>query len=240
MLDAELKRSFTMSSRVFALAVTFGLLLPVFAASSLQDDVGRIQQSDKIFQEVMNTPDKGIPQEILEGAECIAIVPSQKNFAFVFGGTYGKGVAVCRHNARWGAPMFIQVGGGSWGLQIGGQSTDIIMVFRTQAGLESLLSDKVRLGAGANAAAGPVGRHVSAATDVSMHSEILTYSRSRGAFAGISLNGDIVQPDKTGNSAMYGSSKWRNILSGNVRSPKSTRHFLATLDHYSATADGRS
>jgi len=228
-----------MISRTAALALTLGLLVPAFATSSLQDDVGRIQQSNTVFQEVMNTPDKGIPQEVLEGAECIAIVPSQKNFAFIFGGTYGKGVAVCRHFQKWGAPMFIQVGGGSWGLQIGGQSTDVIMVFRSQSGLEHLLSDKVRLGAGANAAAGPVGRHVSAATDVSMHAEILTYARSRGAFAGISLNGDIVQPDKTGNSAMYGPRTWQDILSGKVRSPKSNQDFLATLDRYSVQAANR-
>ncbi|HXE54716.1 MAG TPA: lipid-binding SYLF domain-containing protein [Tepidisphaeraceae bacterium] len=225
-----------MPSRAFAAVCTLALAASTLAASNLDDDAGRIRRSNQVFQEVMKTPDKGIPQEVLEGAQCIAIVPSEKNFALGFGGTYGKGLATCRNGDSWSAPIFIQVGGGSWGLQLGGQSTDVIMVFRTRDGLDHLLGDKVRIGADANAAAGPVGRQASAATDASMHAEILTYSRSRGAFAGISLDGDVVQPDKSGNSAMYGEKSWKSILGGDVAPTSAARPLLRTLDHYSAHA----
>ena len=126
-----------MPSRTFAAVCTLALAATTLAASNLDDDAGRIQRSNQVFQEVMKTPDKGIPQEVLEGAQCIAIVPSEKNFALGFGGTYGKGLAICRHNRTWGAPVFIQVGGASWGLQLGGQSNDVIMVFQTRAGLRT-------------------------------------------------------------------------------------------------------
>ncbi len=225
-----------MKFRTFAAALTLALVVPVFASSNRDDDAGRVQHANQVFREIMQTPDKGIPKEILEGAQCVAIVPSEKNFALGFGGTYGKGVATCRRGNTWSAPVFIQVGGGSWGLQLGGQSTDVIMIFRTREGLEHLLGNKVRLGADANAAAGPVGRQATAATDASMHAEILPYSRSRGAFAGISLNGDVVQPDKTGNRAMYGRHSWKSILAGDVAAPAATRSLLRTLDRYSATA----
>lgn len=228
-----------MSTRILVVALTIGLIVPAFASSSRKDDMGRIQAANQVFKQVMQTPDSGIPQEILEGAQCIAIVPSQKNFALGFGGTYGKGVATCRNRRAWSAPIFIQVGGGSWGLQLGGQSTDVIMVFRTRQGLDSLLTNKVRIGGDVSAAAGPVGRQASAATDVGMRAEILTYSRSRGAFAGISLNGDVVQPDKTGNSAMYGSRRWQDVLAGHAVVPASARSLLATLDHYSNSASAR-
>ena len=224
-----------MSTRITLAAVTLtlGLIVPAFAKSSHQDDVDRMQRANQVFREVMQTPDKAIPQEILEGAQCIAIVPGEKNFALGFGGTYGKGLAICRHNRSWGAPVFIQVGGASWGLQLGGQSSDVIMVFQTRDGLAHLLGNKVKLGADASAAAGPVGRHASAATDASMHAEILTYSRSRGAFAGISLDGDMVQPDDSGNRAMYGRHSWQDILDGKVASPSSTHALVATLNRYS-------
>lgn len=225
-----------MSTRILIVAVTLGLFVPAFATSNHQDDVGRIQAANQVFQQVMQTPDSGIPQEILEGAQCIAIVPGEKNFALGFGGTYGKGVATCRNGHSWSAPIFIQVGGGSWGLQIGGQSTDVIMVFRTRDGLDHLLNDKVRIGGDVSAAAGPVGRQASAATDASMHAEILTYSRSRGAFAGVSLNGDVVQPDKTGDKAMYGRRSWRNILAGHAAVPASARGLVSTLNRYSSSA----
>ncbi len=225
-----------MGTRTLIVVLALGVLAPAFASSNKQDDVGRIQAANQVFKEIMQTPDRGIPREILEGAQCIAIVPAQKNFAFGFGGTYGKGVATCRNGHAWSAPIFIQVGGGSWGLQIGGQSTDVIMVFRKQKGLDSLLTNKVRIGGDASAAAGPVGRQASAATDISANAEILTYSRSRGAFAGVSLNGDVVQPDNTGNSAMYGHRSWQSVLHGQAQVPPSARAFLATLNRYSSSA----
>jgi lipid-binding SYLF domain-containing protein len=226
-----------MTYRPVLAAFTLALALPGFASSNLKDDNARLQRANAVFRAVMQTPDKGIPQEILEGAQCIAIVPGEKNFAFGFGGNYGKGLATCRRGkANWSAPVFIQIGGGSWGLQLGGQSTDVIMIFRDRNGLEHLLGNKVKIGAGASAVAGPVGRHAAAATDASMHAEILTYSRSRGIFAGISLNGDVVQPDNSGNRALYGNRAWRSILAGGAAAPAAARPLLATLSHYSATA----
>jgi len=224
-----------MSYRKFLAVLTLAAVVPALA-SDLSDDVGRVQHADVVFQQVMKTPDQAIPQEVLEGAQCIAIVPSEKTFAIGFGGTYGKGIATCRNRGAWSAPMFIEVGGGSWGLQLGGQSTDVIMIFRSRDGMDSLLRDKVKLGGSASAAAGPVGRHATADTDLAMQAEILGYSRSRGAFAGISLNGDVVQPDDSGNAAMYGSHPWKEILAGNVAAPSSTRPLLRTLNRYSAVS----
>lgn len=225
-----------MSFRFATTALVLGLIIPAFAGSDLSDDVSRVDHASSVFHEIMQTPDKAVPKEILQNAHCIAIVPGEKNFAIGFGGTYGKGVATCRDDGAWSAPMFIQVGGGSWGLQLGGQSTDVIMIFRTRRGLESLLSDKVKIGGGVSAAAGPVGRNASGSTDAAMNAEILTYARSRGLFAGISLDGDIVQPDDSGDSAMYPGAAWKTILSGSLASPASTRGLLTTLDLYSARA----
>lgn len=223
-----------MTSRMLPMTLALGLLFPAFTSTRSQS-VARLRQAGQVFAAIMRTPDKGIPQEVLEGAQCVAIVPGEKNFALGFGGTYGKGVATCRAGRSWSAPMFIQVGGGSWGLQLGGQSTDVVMVFRDHNGLVRLLRDKVKIGAGAAAAAGPVGRHVAAATDASMHAEILTYSRSRGVFAGISLNGDLVQPDQSGDQAIYGRRPWQDILDGKVAAPAAGRRLLAELGRYSAT-----
>jgi lipid-binding SYLF domain-containing protein len=224
-----------MSHRTLAAFLTLALSLPLFAASNLKDDNARLRRADAVFRAIMQTPDKGIPQEILEGAQCIAIVPGEKNFAFGFGGNYGKGLATCRHGRAWSAPVFIQIGGGSWGLQLGGQSTDVIMIFKDRNGLDHLLGNKVKIGAGASAVAGPVGRHASAATDASMHAEILTYSRSRGVFAGISLNGDVVQPDNSGNKAMYGNRPWRSILNGAAGANAEARALLTTISRYSSS-----
>lgn len=224
---------YRLTQRVFVAALTMSLAAPLFAMSDRNDDVARIQHSREVFEEVMQTPDKGVPREILEGAQCVAIVPSEKSFAIGFGGTYGKGIAMCRTAAGWGAPMFIHVGGGSWGLQLGGESTDVIMIFRSRKGLESLLTNKMKIGGDMSAAAGPVGRNASAATDAGMKAEILTYARSRGAFAGISLNGDVVQPDTSGDKALYGGTSWKQILAGKVRGPNEARQLEAALNRYS-------
>ncbi len=221
-----------MTHRPIVAFLALALALPAFAGSNLKDDNTRLQRANEVFRAIMQTPDKGIPQEILEGAQCIAIVPGEKNFAFGFGGNYGKGMATCRHGNAWSAPVFIQIGGGSWGLQLGGQSTDVVMIFKDRNGLEHLLGNKVKIGADANAVAGPVGRHAAAATDASMHAKILTYSRSRGIFAGISLNGDVVQPDDSGNRAMYGHRPWKSILDGAVSATATARPLLATLARY--------
>jgi lipid-binding SYLF domain-containing protein len=198
--------------------VAFGSLAT--AASTRSDDVARIRRSAQVFQEIMATPDRSIPRKLLSSAKCIAIIPGEKQVAFMFGGKHGKGLVTCRTATGWSAPAFLSVGGGSYGFQIGASSTDIVMVFRNRRGLNNLLSDKFRVGTGATAAAGPVGRNISASTDIKLHAEILTYARSRGAFAGVSLNGAVVQPDHTGDAALYGPKvRTKQIVAGRVAVP---------------------
>jgi lipid-binding SYLF domain-containing protein len=208
-------------------------------ASDREDNHARLRAADRVFQEIMKTPDKAIPEELLESAKCIAIVPGQKKFAFMVGGEYGKGVAVCRTAHGWSAPMFLSVGGGSYGLQIGGSSTDVVMLFLNDHALESLLSDKFKIGADATVAAGPVGRHVAAGTDIKLNAEILTWSRSKGVFAGVSLNGAVVQEDESGNRAAYGDTVRRQeILRGEVPAPAEARGLLAELNKYASAQTG--
>ena|SRR6185437_4077194 len=221
-----------MSFRFVTTVLTLGLIVPVFAMSDISDDVARVDHSNQVFQEIMHSPDNAIPTEVLHNAHCIAIVPGEKSAALGIGGIYGKGVATCRDDGAWSAPMFIQISGASLGVQLGGESTDVIMVFRTRQGLESLLTDKVKIGADVSAAAGPVGRDAGASTDAA---EILTYARGRGAFAGVSLDGGMVQADGSADTAMYADATWKAILSGTVASPDSTHALLATLDTYSAS-----
>jgi len=207
-------------SAIFCLMLTLSLSLTARAGSDRKDDVERIENSAQIFQEIMGAPDKAIPQDLLDSAKCIAIIPAEKKFAFFVGGNYGKGLVTCRTQAGWSAPLFLAVSGGSFGFQWGGSSTDFILVFRGRRGLDKLLSDKFQIGGDATAAAGPVGRSAAAGTDIEMHAEILTYSRSRGAFAGISLNGAVMQPDESGNMAFYGREANReDILNGKVAAP---------------------
>ena len=202
------------------LLMTLAMSLTARASSNRDDDIRRIEDSAQIFQEIMGAPDKAIPRDLLQSAQCIAIIPAEKKLAFVVGGNYGKGLVTCRAPKSWSPPVFLTVSGGSFGFQIGGSSTDFILVFRGRRGLQKLLSDKFRIGGDASAAAGPVGRSAAAGTDIELHAEILTYSRSRGAFAGISLSGTVVQPDETGNQALYGASANRqNILDGKVPIP---------------------
>ena len=162
------------------------LVLPV-VASDRSDDTGRIEKATQVFQEIMRAPDQGIPQELLEKAKCVAIIPGEEKAAFIFGGTYGKGLATCRTAHGWSAPIFLAVGGGSFGFQIGGSFTDVVMLFMNDHALQSLLSDKFKIGADATVASGPVGRHAAAGTDIKLNAEILSYSRSKGAFAGHQL-----------------------------------------------------
>ncbi len=202
------------------LMMSLALSLSARASSNHDDDVRRIEDSAQIFQEIMGSPDKAIPQDLLGSAQCIAIIPAEKKFAFVVGGNYGKGLVTCRAVKSWSPPVFLTVSGGSVGFQIGGSSTDFILVFRGRNGLHKLLNDKFRIGGDLSAAAGPVGRSASAGTDIELRAEILTYSRSRGAFAGISLSGAVVQSDDTGNQALYGHDVNReSILTGKVAIP---------------------
>lgn len=216
-----------MLKRILVVA-TLGLLATLTAvASDREDDVSRTSKSAQVFREIMNTPDQGIPQDLLNSAKCIAIIPGNVKFAFIFGGSYGRGLATCRTGHGWSAPMFVAIDGGSVGYQIGGSSTDIIMLFMNDHALQSLLSDKFKLGADASVAAGPVGRSATAGTDLKLNAEILSYSRSKGVFAGVSLDGAVLQADESGDKAMYGNSVDRHqILNGKVAVPRSARPLL--------------
>src|SRR6202167_2020296 len=207
---------------------------PIARASDRQNDSDRMQKAAQVFREIMDTPDKGIPHDLLDTAKCIAIIPGDKKFAFIFGGNYGRGVASCRTAHGWSAPMFIALDGGSVGYQIGGSSTDLVMLFMNDRALHSLLSDKFKLGADASVAAGPVGRSAAAGTDLKLNAEILSYSRSKGVFAGVSLDGAVMQADKSGDKAMYGENVDRHeILSGKIAVPGSARPLIHELHAYS-------
>jgi len=216
-----------MLKRILIIA-TLGLLASLTAvASDREDDVSRTNKSTQVFKEIMNAPDQGIPHDLLDAAKCIAIIPGNVKFAFIFGGSYGRGLATCRTGRGWSAPMFVAIDGGSVGYQIGGSSTDIIMLFMNDHALQSLLGDKFKLGADASVAAGPVGRSATAATDVKLNAEILSYSRAKGVFAGVSLDGAVMQADQSGNQAMYGHDVDRHqILNGKVAVPSSARPLL--------------
>lgn len=201
----------------------------------------RLQASAEVLDEIMKAPDKGIPQEILDSAKCLAVVPSMVKFAIGFGGHYGKGVATCRTpNGGWGAPAPILLTGGSWGLQFGGQAVDLVMLVMNQKGMDHLLSSKFKIGVDAAAAAGPVGRHAEAGTDWKMQTEILTYSRARGIFAGIDLSGSVIKQDKDETRILYGKMiPFGDILHGAVPAPKPAEEFLATVVRYASRAGVR-
>ena len=216
-----------------ALLAVVAALPAVARATDKDDDVSRIENSARVLREIMNTPDKGIPQELLEKTKCIAIIPGSVKFAFVLGGEYGRGLATCHTANGWSAPIFLAVEGGSVGYQIGGSYTDLVLLFMNDRALDHLLTDKFKLGADASVAAGPVGRHASANTDIALHAEILSYSRSRGIFAGVSLNGTVVHADKSGNEAMYGNNESRRaIISGRVPVPPSAHSLLSEISRY--------
>jgi lipid-binding SYLF domain-containing protein len=192
--------------------------------------VDRLDRAAKVLQEIMNTPDKGIPEEVMNGAKCVAVVPHLIKGGFIFGAENGKGVATCRTAHGWSAPAFFTITGGSWGAQIGVEGVDLVMLFMTDKGAQHLLADKIKIGADVSAAAGPVGRHASAGTDWKLNTEILTYSRAKGAFAGITLNGSDLRRDDDSTQAMYRKEVTsRAILMGQVPAPPEARTFLATV-----------
>jgi lipid-binding SYLF domain-containing protein len=230
-----------MSKRLL-IVTTLALFVTLTAvASDREDDVNRTNKATQVFKEIMNAPDQGIPQDLLDSAKCIAIIPGDVKFAFIFGGNYGRGLATCRTEHGWSAPMFVAVDGGSVGYQIGGSSTDLVMLFMNDHALQSLLSDKFKLGADASVAAGPVGRHASAGTDLKLNAEILSYSRTKGVFAGVSLDGAVVQADKSGDEAMYGHDVDRHeILHGKIAVPESARPLLHEISEYLQVAKAKS
>lgn len=201
-----------------------------WADSARQDAVERLDNAGKVMQEIMATPDKGIPEEVLEHAKCVAVVPHLMKGGFVFGAKHGKGVATCRTSKGWSPPAFITVSGGSWGLQIGVEAVDLVMIIQNEKGMQKLLSSNFQIGADASAAAGPVGRHASAGTDWKLDTEILTYSRAKGAFAGLTLEGASIRQDDDSRRAMYGPKvTTRNLLLGKVAAPVEARSFLNAI-----------
>jgi SH3 domain-containing YSC84-like protein 1 len=215
--------------------VTALALTPLLAMD--KDSAKRLDESAAVFSEVMATPDKGIPQEMLENAHCIVIVPSLKTAGFVVGAKYGKGYMSCRNKGRagWSAPGTVRIEGGSVGFQIGASETDVIMLVMNDAGADKLLSSKFTLGGEGSVAAGPVGRTATAQTDAQMHAEILSWSRSQGLFAGISLQGATLRQDLDDNAALYGKKlRNREIVMSGVRAPKAATRLLGLLNKYSA------
>jgi lipid-binding SYLF domain-containing protein len=191
------------------------------AAEEPSEQVKRMDAAATVLDEIMGTPDKGIPEELLNSAKCVAVMPSMIKIGFVFGGRHGRGIATCRTSSGWSAPAPFSVTGGSWGLQIGGEAIDVVMLVMNDNGMEKMLSSKFKIGADASAAAGPVGRHVQGETDWKMRAEVLTYSRARGAFAGVTVNGASITQDKDGTRIPYGRMiPSARILKGQVKAPE--------------------
>jgi lipid-binding SYLF domain-containing protein len=214
------------------LVLTFSSLLAnlAWAGSAREDSTERLQNSADVLKEIAAAPDKGIPEEVLHGAKCIVVVPHLVKGGFIFGAKHGRGVAVCRTGDGWSAPAFISVGGGSWGLQIGAEGVDLVMLVMNDKGLEHLLSSKFQITGEGSAAAGPVGRHASAGTDWMLNTELLTYSRSRGAFAGLTLEGAVMERDADSTTAIYGSDiPCKKILLGEVAAPPQATPFLQAV-----------
>jgi len=221
-----------MKKRMAVLLVSFMGLVGTYAwaGSAREDSVKRLQSSVDVLHAIMATPDKGIPEEVLSGAKCILVVPDLIKGGFIFGGKHGRGVASCRTSDGWSAPAFVSVGGGSWGLQIGVEGVDLVMLVMNDQGFQHLLSSKFELTGEGSVAAGPVGRHASAGTDWKMNTEMLTYSRSKGVFAGLTLEGAVVEQDNDSTHAIYGKGMaFRNILSGKAATPKSAEAFVAAV-----------
>jgi len=197
----------------------------------------RVEEAGTVLDEIQAAPDQRIPEEILASADCVAVVPSLLNGGFVFGGRYGKGIASCRTEKGWSAPAFLVIGGGSFGLQIGAQATDVIMLVMNKNGMNNLLSSQFKLGADASAAAGPVGRHAAADTDWKMRAQVLTYSRSRGLFAGLELNGAVIKQDKESTREFYGRMvPFKTALTGEIPAPKEAYPFLSSLAKWAQAA----
>jgi lipid-binding SYLF domain-containing protein len=208
-----------------------------WAGSAREDATDRLDNATTVLHEIMGMPDKGIPEEVLEHAKCVAVIPHMVKGGFVFGAKGGKGVATCRTANGWSAPAFITISGGSWGLQIGVEAVDVVMIIQNEKGMQKLLSSNFHLGADASAAAGPVGRHAEAGTDWKMDTEILTYSRAKGAFAGLTLEGASIRQDNDSRRAMYGrKTTTRALLLGKVAAPSAAEPFLAEIRRAKAQA----
>src|SRR3954468_18093681 len=211
------------------ITVLFGLAIPSIRAADLSSsEANRVREAAAVLQEIRGVPDKSVPQELWERATCVLVVPSLKKAAIIVGGEYGKGLMSCRHNGEWSAPIFMRIEKGSWGLQIGAQSIDLVLLVMNANGMEKMLRNKVSLGAEASIAAGPVGRDARAATDAQMKAEILSYSRTQGLFAGINLSGGVVRPDEDDNADLYGPGITPEAAANGttVKAPAATEPFM--------------
>lgn len=212
------------------------------SARAADDDKAKIAErltaASQVIEEIMATPDKSIPSSILAGASCVVVIPSFKKGAFVVGAQYGQGVATCRTaNGRWSAPVCVQLTGGSFGFQIGGQATDLVLIAMNQKGLQDMLKNKFKIGADAAASAGPVGRNAQAGTDWKLNAEFLTYSRSKGLFAGIDLDGTVLSQNQDATAALYGTNvPFETILKGSQPTPPGARPFVRTVAKYFVVA----
>jgi SH3 domain-containing YSC84-like protein 1 len=240
---AEMKRHLVLV--VLSLTALIGNL--AWAGSTREDATERLQNSADVLKEIAAAPDKGIPEEVLKSSKCIVVIPHLVKAGFIFGAKHGRGVAVCRTgdgpSAGWSAPAFISVSGGSWGLQIGAEGVDLVMLVMNDSGLRHLLSSKFEITGEGSAAAGPVGRHASAGTDWMLNTEFLTYSRSRGIFAGLTLEGAVVEQDADSTVAIYGDDfPFKKILRGEVAAPAPAAPFLravAEITHQARAQEAR-
>ena len=219
------------SMRAVCAAVALSMAASAALAAGLSKKLkSRIDDASAVLIELHTAPDKDVPQELWDRASCVIVIPSVKKAAFVFGGEYGKGLMSCHRGGAWSAPVFMQLEKGSWGLQIGAQSIDLILLVNNERGMKKLLGNKVTLGAEASVAAGPVGRDARAATDAQMNAEILSYSRTQGLFAGINLSGGVLRPDGDDNEDVYGKKVTpETILTGNTAAPGATQPFMKAL-----------
>jgi lipid-binding SYLF domain-containing protein len=222
--------------RISVIACGLALVASSFSAFGEEDKsklADRLQDAKAVIQEIMATPDKGIPQSILAGASCVVVIPKYKKGAFVVGAQYGQGAATCRTPRGWSAPVFVQLAGGSFGWQIGGQSTDLVLVAMNQHGLQDMLKNKFKLGADAAASAGPVGRNAQAGTDWKLNAEFLTYSRSKGLFAGLDLDGTVLSQNEDATRDFYGANvPFTTVLQGSVPTPPEATGFVRTVARY--------
>jgi lipid-binding SYLF domain-containing protein len=234
-----------MKKTISLMLIGFVCLIGTYASagSAREDTVDRLQNSVDVLHSIMSTPDKGIPEEVLSGSKCILVIPHLIKGGFIVGGKHGRGVASCRTPEGWSAPAFVSVGGGSWGLQIGIEGVDLVMLIMNDRGLQHLLSSKFELTGEGSVAAGPVGRHASAGTDWMLNTEVLTYSRSKGVFAGLTLEGAVVEQDNDSTRAIYGKHMmFRRILSGKASTPASGQAFVTAVSeagHQAHIAEAR-
>ncbi len=223
--------------KLLLLLLTLSLTATCFAANDDDNKAAdRVKSASTILEEIQTAPDTGIPDEVMGSAECVAVIPSMLKAGFVFGGRYGRGVASCRTAKGWSDPAFFTIQGGSFGLQIGAQAVDLIMLIMNQKGMENLLNSQFKLGADASVAAGPVGRHAAADTDWKMRAQILSYSRARGAFAGLELNGSVIKIDRESTREFYGRMQPFRTTLETVSSPQGSLPFLQSLSKWAKLA----